>query len=207
MSIYERVDRDGKSKETCRDPFDQSVLAALVENPAILMVATVDHINATLLHSNRHLESFKWIYFRADTFEFPLHEVLAGHSSLLGLDSKNNNSLTLLDCENAARQLQGGLQNNPGYNIHTTTTHITKKSGQPMRKKIDEKPTVEGWSTCENCTIENQAHSLSSLDVLWKSDEFLVSSDTALRQQLTEFSDHRILRYLMQYQQDGFRDS
>ncbi|VDP26240.1 unnamed protein product [Heligmosomoides polygyrus] len=72
-----------------------------------------------------------------------------------------------------------------------------------------------------------QAHSLSSLDVLWQSlatnsrsifrlfyamyfdinepvafwdlfnaakDDFLVSSDTALRQQLVEFSDHRILR-------------
>ncbi|PIO63114.1 hypothetical protein TELCIR_15301 [Teladorsagia circumcincta] len=35
-----------------RDPSEQSVLAALVESHAVLMVATVDHINATLLHTS-----------------------------------------------------------------------------------------------------------------------------------------------------------
>ncbi|KIH64970.1 origin recognition complex subunit 2 [Ancylostoma duodenale] len=37
-----------------RDPSDQAVLATLAANPAVLMLATVDHINATLLWTNAH---------------------------------------------------------------------------------------------------------------------------------------------------------
>ncbi|KAK6014228.1 clathrin adaptor complex small chain [Ostertagia ostertagi] len=75
-----------------RDPSEQSVLAALVESHAVLMVATVDHINASLLHTSHQLQLFNWIYYRADTFIFSWQEILAGQSTLLGLNPKNNQS-------------------------------------------------------------------------------------------------------------------
>lgn len=148
-----------------RDPLDQSVLAALVENPAVLMLATVDHINATLLHTSRHLESFKWVYCRVDTFEFPSQELLAGHSSLLRLNPKSSNlvhSLSSLD------MLWKSLATN-SRSIFRLFFSLFFNNKEP----------VAFWDLFSVAR-----------------DEFLVSSDMALRQQLIEFSDHRILRWM-----------
>ncbi|VDN24928.1 unnamed protein product, partial [Cylicostephanus goldi] len=87
------------------------------------------------------LESFKWVYCRADTFAYPTEELLAGQSSLLGLT--NSRSIFRLF-----------------YAMYFTTN-------EPV-------PFWDLFSAAK--------------------DDFLVSSDTALRQQLVEFNDHRVLR-------------
>uniref|UniRef100_A0A0K0D2U5 Origin recognition complex subunit 2 n=1 Tax=Angiostrongylus cantonensis TaxID=6313 RepID=A0A0K0D2U5_ANGCA len=148
-----------------RDQFDQSVLAALAENPAVLMLATVDHINATLLHTNRHLESFKWVYYRADTFEFPSQELLAGRSSLLGL---NSNCYSLVHSLSSLDVLWKSLATN-SRSIFRLFFSLFFNNKEP----------VAFWDLFSAAK-----------------DEFLVSSDMALRQQLVEFSDHRILRWI-----------
>lgn len=147
-----------------RDPSDQSVLAALAESPAILMVATVDHINASLLHTTQQLESFNWIYYRANTFAFSWQEILAGHSSLLGLNPKSNQSAHSLSSLDVLWQ-----------SLATNSRSIFRLF-YAMYFDINEP--VAFWD------LFNAAK-----------DDFLVSSDTALRQQLVEFSDHRILRW------------
>ncbi|KAJ1371647.1 hypothetical protein KIN20_033632 [Parelaphostrongylus tenuis] len=148
-----------------RDPSDQSVLAALAENPAILMLATVDHINATLLHTNRQLESFNWVYYRADTFEFPAQELLAGRSSLLGLNPKSNNMVHSLSSLDVLWK-----------SLATNSRSIFRLFFSMF---FDNKAPVVFWDLFSAAK-----------------DEFLVSSDVALRQQLVEFSDHRILRWM-----------
>uniref|UniRef100_A0A0N4WVG2 Origin recognition complex subunit 2 n=1 Tax=Haemonchus placei TaxID=6290 RepID=A0A0N4WVG2_HAEPC len=139
-------------------------LAALVESPAVLMVATVDHINATLIQTNHHLQSFNWIYYRADTFIFSWKEIIAGQSVLLGLNPKSNqttHSLSSLDVlwQSLAANSRLILRMFYAMFFHT-------------------KEPVAFWDLFSAAK-----------------DEFLVSSDTALRQQLVELSDHRILKW------------
>ncbi|XGW10829.1 hypothetical protein V3C99_012378 [Haemonchus contortus] len=147
-----------------RDPSEQSVLAALVESPAVLMVATIDHINATLLQTNHHLQSFNWIYYRADTFIFSWKEIIAGQSVVLGLNPKSNqttHSLSSLDV------LWQSLAANSRLILRMFYAMF-----------FHNKEPVAFWDLFSAAK-----------------DEFLVSSDTALRQQLVELSDHRILKW------------
>ncbi|RCN37118.1 origin recognition complex subunit 2 [Ancylostoma caninum] len=147
-----------------RDPSDQAVLATLAANPAVLMLATVDHINATLLWTNVLLESFNWVYCRADTYIFPADELLAGQSSLLGLNPKSSHSAHSLSSLDVLWQ-----------SLATNSRSIFRLFYAMF---------------CAN----NEPVAFWDLFSAAK-DDFLVSSDTALRQQLVEFSDHRILRY------------
>ncbi|KAK6021424.1 origin recognition complex subunit 2, partial [Ostertagia ostertagi] len=153
-----------------RDPSEQSVLAALVESHAVLMVATVDHINASLLHTSHQLQLFNWIYYRADTFIFSWQEILAGQSSLLGLNPKSNQSTHSLSSLDVLWQSLAANSRSILRIFYAMFFH----SKEP----------VAFWDL----------FTAASKRLLLK-DEFLVSSDTALRQQLVEFSDHRILRW------------
>ncbi|KAK6736058.1 hypothetical protein RB195_018999 [Necator americanus] len=155
---------DNIDSASLRDPYDQAVLAALAENPAVLMLATVDHINATLIWNSILLESFNWAYCRADTFTFPADEILAGQSSLLGLNPKTSHSAHSMSSLDVLWQ---SLASN-SRSIFRLFYGMLFSFNKP----------VAFWD------LFNAAK-----------DEFLVSSDTALRQQLVEFNDHRILRW------------
>ncbi|KHJ92561.1 origin recognition complex subunit 2 [Oesophagostomum dentatum] len=147
-----------------RDSADQEVLATLVENPAVLMIATIDHINATLLWTSVLLESFKWVYCRADTYTYPADELLAGQSSLLGLNPKTSHSAHSLSSLDVLWQ---SLATN-SRSIFRLFYAMFFSANEP----------VSFWDLFSAAK-----------------DDFLVSSDTALRQQLVEFNDHRVLRW------------
>ncbi|VDM78736.1 unnamed protein product, partial [Strongylus vulgaris] len=140
----------------------------LAENPAILLVATIDHINATLLWTSVLLDSFQWVYCHADTFAFSTEELLAGHSSLLGLNPKNTHSAHSLSSLDVLWQ---SLATN-SRSIFRLFYAMFFSTNEP----------VSFWDLFSAAK-----------------DEFLVSSDTALRQQLVEFSDHRVLRYAFHF--------
>ncbi|KAK5986016.1 Origin recognition complex subunit 2, partial [Trichostrongylus colubriformis] len=147
-----------------RDPSGQAVLAELAGSPAVLMVATVDHINATLLHTSHQLQSFNWVYYRVDTFIFSWQEILAGQSALLGLNPKSNQSTHSLSSLDVLWQ---SLASNSRSILRIFYAMF-----------FENKEAVAFWDLFSAAK-----------------DEFLVSSDAALRQQLVEFSDHRILRW------------
>ncbi|PIO72896.1 origin recognition complex subunit 2 [Teladorsagia circumcincta] len=128
------------------------------------MVATVDHINATLLHTSHQLQLFTWIYYRADTFIFSWQEILAGQSTLLGLNPKSNQSTHSLSSLDVLWQSLAANSRSILRIFYAMFFH--------------NKEPVAFWDLFSAAK-----------------DEFLVSSDTALRQQLVEFSDHRILRW------------
>ncbi|GMT13516.1 hypothetical protein PFISCL1PPCAC_4813, partial [Pristionchus fissidentatus] len=147
---------------------DMEVLAILCSSPYFHLVASAQHNNRMILWNSRSIASFNWLHVNIDTWLPAEAEIFAGSSSLLGLSSAAsaaNHTISSLEV------LWQSLNNNARFIFHAI------------------------FSLVYGTQAEGEAKSVSFWDLFNVSkDNFWVSSDAALRQQLVEFSDHRLIR-------------
>jgi len=149
---------------TLRTAKVQSTLATLASHPMVHLVCSIDHINAPLIWDQQCLSKLNLIWFDCTTF-LPYLEESGGADSLM---VKKTGQLALAS-------------------LGSVWASLT-----PNAKKI--------YTIIINYQIENmeevenyQGFSFMELYRMCRS-EFLVASDLALRAQLTEFRDHKLVK-------------
>jgi len=151
---------------TLRNDKSQTVIAQLAAHPLIHLVCSIDHINAPLLWDQNKLSKLNFIWFDTTTF-LPYREETLNESSLM---VKNSGALAL-----------------------NSLTHVFA-SLTPNAKKIY---IIIIKFQMENLDSEGDGNyqGLSFMELYRKCrSEFLVPSDLALRAQLTEFRDHKLIK-------------
>uniref|UniRef100_A0A915PTD6 Origin recognition complex subunit 2 n=1 Tax=Setaria digitata TaxID=48799 RepID=A0A915PTD6_9BILA len=145
-----------------RATLEQWALAEFAKAKHTHIIATVDHINKSLLWTQKLLNAFNFLFINVNTMQAYKAEVYAGYSKLLGLNPKGS-----------------------GY-IHTFASldvvwmSLTSNSRSLLRL-------ITNYYYRRRKPLE-----FFELFRLAR-DEFLVSTDAALRQQLNEYDDHRLI--------------
>ncbi|GMS82229.1 hypothetical protein PENTCL1PPCAC_4404, partial [Pristionchus entomophagus] len=147
---------------------DMEVLAILAAAPHFHIIASAQHVNRMFLWNMRSIATFSWRHENIDTWMPMEAEIFAGSSSLLGLSSAEsaaNHTISSLEV------LWQSLNANARFIFHAIFSLIygTDATSDPK--------SIAFWD------LFNVSK-----------DNFWVSSDAALRQQLVEFSDHRLIR-------------
>jgi len=151
---------------TLRNDKSQTVIAQLAAHPLIHLVCSIDHINAPLLWDQNKLSKLNFIWFDTTTF-LPYREETLNESSLM---VKNSGALAL----------------NSLTHVFASLTPNTKKIYIIIIKFQMENMEAEG---------DGNYQGLSFMELYRKCrSEFLVPSDLALRAQLTEFRDHKLIK-------------
>jgi len=143
----------------------QDVLASLAGHPKIHLICSIDHINAPLIWDQRRLSKLNFIWFDCTTF-LPYREETGGETNLM------------------TRQT-GGLQLASLASVWASLT--------PNAKKVFLKIVHYQMENTETGTVDYPGLSFMELYRICRAD-FLVASDLALRAQLTEFRDHKLIR-------------
>lgn len=147
-----------------RNDNSQNCLSILAQSPSIYILASIDHINATLLWDQTKLSHFRWVWHDTTTYEPYIDEVsyenslLVQRSETVGLSSLNHiiEALTPNAC---------GI-----FNL--------------LAKNQLEKSSLDGVYL-----------GMSFNDCYRKCREkFFVNNDVALRTQLIEFRDHKLIK-------------
>lgn len=152
---------------TLRNSKAQNVLSRLAACPRIHLVATVDHINASLIWDQSKLSRYRWLWYDVTTYE-PYKDETSFEDSLLLLTSGTGigGSLALSGLVHVARSLT--------------------PNARGIFKLLAEYQIEESKS--------NNYLGLSFSDLYQMCREkFLVNSELTLRTQLTEFLDHKLV--------------
>ena len=162
-----------------RPHYCQVVLSKLANAPGINMIASIDHINASLIWEQKLALSFNWLTFDATTFQSYKYE------------TSNEGSLAL----------QGGFvegQCNGGL-VLSGLLHVTESLTRNAKACF--KLLVEDHLETES--IKNNEEQGMSFAELYRKcrEKFIVNSEINLRAHLTEFLDHKLL--LMKKSLDG----
>jgi len=162
-----------------RPHYCQVVLSKLANTPGINMIASIDHINASLIWEQKLALSFNWLTFDATTFQPYKYE------------TSNEGSLAL----------QGGFvegQCNGGL-VLSGLLHVTESLTRNAKACF--KLLVEDHLETES-NKNNEEQGMSFAELYRKCREkFIVNSEINLRAHLTEFLDHKLL--LMKKSLDG----
>ncbi|MFH4976381.1 hypothetical protein AB6A40_003090 [Gnathostoma spinigerum] len=145
-----------------REKIQQQALAELAKGRNIFIIASIDHVNATLLWNQPMLNAFRFIWVNADTMLTYSVELLASDSKLLGLSAKT-----------------------AGTTHSVTSIDVVWQSLTTNSRMILYKLAKLFYSTRQPIEFFQLFRCVR--------DDFLVSSDIALRQQLIEFHDHRLI--------------
>lgn len=153
----------------------QSVLSRLAATCGIHIVASIDHINASLIWEQRIALNFNWLSFDATTFE-PYSE-----------ETNNECSMALASGQGVAG---GGLVLSGLLHV---TESLTRNARACFRILVEDQ--LEGG--------EGDANEGMSFSELYRRcrEKFIVNSELTLRAHLTEFIDHKLLT--MRKNQDG----
>ncbi|KAF8360908.1 orc-2, partial [Pristionchus pacificus] len=147
---------------------DMEVLAILAASAHYHIVASAQHVNRMLLWNMRSVASFNWKHEHVNT-DLPMQaEIFAGASTLLGLCSAESVSTHTIS---SLEVLWLSLNDNARAIFHAIFSLVYGTEPDAAAKS------VSFWDLFNLCK-----------------DEFWVSSDAALRQQLVEFCDHRLIR-------------
>ncbi|PAV63385.1 hypothetical protein WR25_06321 isoform B [Diploscapter pachys] len=158
--------------ENFRSEVCQSVFSALGSKNAVRIIASVNHINAMSIWNTSQLSALNWIPVEVSTWQVSLKDIENCDSSFLGFDKRNNKMThSLTSLDIFWKSL--AVNSRSIFRLFFAM-HFTNGQTNP----------VSFWD------LFNAAK-----------DEFLVSTDTALRTQLVEFKDHCIIR--MSRSEDG----
>lgn len=147
-----------------RDANSQNCLSILAQSPSIHILASIDHINATLMWDQTKLSHFRWLWHDATTYEPYVDEV------------SYENSLLVQKSETV------GL---------SSLNHIIEALTPNARRIFD----LLAEYHLEKSGSEGTYFGMSFADCYQKCREnFLVNSDLALRTQLIEFRDHKLIK-------------
>jgi origin recognition complex subunit 2 len=146
----------------------QSALAALAETPNIHLVGSIDQINAGLLWDNVKSARFNWIYHDATTF---------------------NDYLVETSFENTL--LMGANENGGARGVQHVLASLTS-NGRGIFRVLAEYQMLE--MEINNVDRGSEQVALPYQQYFEKCrEQFLVSTETGMRSQLTEFKDHKVI--------------
>lgn len=149
----------------------QTILSTLAQSPNIYLIASVDQINAALLWDNVKSSRFNWIWHDATTFDDYLVET-----------SYENTLLT------SAGEMTGirGAQ----FVLRSLTSNGRGVFSILVKEQLD---AMEAAKVADHLQ-GNESYGLSYHQYFQKCREsFFATSDTAMRSQLTEFRDHKLI--------------
>ncbi|VDK66834.1 unnamed protein product [Onchocerca ochengi] len=145
-----------------RATLEQWALAEFAKAKHTHIIATVDHINKSLLWTQKLLNAFNFLFINVNTMQAYKTEVYAGCSKLLGLNPKGSGYVHTFSSLDVVWM---SLTSNSRSLLHLITNYYYRK-----------KKPVEFFELFRLAR-----------------DEFLVSTDAALRQHLNEYNDHRLI--------------
>ncbi|VDO43331.1 unnamed protein product [Onchocerca flexuosa] len=145
-----------------RATLEQWALAEFAKAKHTHIIATVDHINKSLLWTQKLLNAFNFLFINVNTMQAYKTEVYAGCSKLLGLNPKGSGYMHTFSSLDVVWM---SLTSNSRSLLHLITNYCYRK-----------KKAVEFFELFRLAR-----------------DEFLVSTDAALRQHLNEYNDHRLI--------------
>lgn len=151
---------------TLRNEKSQSVLACLAAHPRVHLVCSIDHINAPLVWDQDKLAKLNLIWFDCTSFLPYSEETGGGHSLMV----KQSGALALSSLSSVWASLTP--------NAKKIYTIIIRYQMENM-----EAETTDGYSGFSFMELYRMCRL-----------EFLVPSDLALRAQLTEFRDHKLVK-------------
>ncbi|CAO3590168.1 unnamed protein product [Absidia cylindrospora] len=151
-----------------RNENSQAALASLAETPNIHLVGSIDQINAGLLWDNVKSTRFNWIYHDATTF---------------------NNYLVETSFENTL--LMGANENGGARGVQHVLASLTS-NGRGIFRVLAEYQMLE--MEVNNVDRGSEQVGLPYPQYFEKCrEQFLVSTETGMRSQLTEFKDHKVM--------------
>ncbi|CAG9533152.1 unnamed protein product [Cercopithifilaria johnstoni] len=145
-----------------RATIEQWALAEFAKAKHTHIIATVDHVNKSLLWTQKLLNAFNFLFINVNTMQAYKAEVFAGYSKLLGLSPKGSGYVHTFSSLDVVWM---SLTNNSRSLLQLITNHYYRKK-KPL----------------EFFELFRLAR-----------DEFLVSTDAALRQHLNEYNDHCLI--------------
>lgn len=145
-----------------RATLEQRALAEFAKAKHTHIIATVDHVNKSLLWTQKLLNAFNFLFINVNTMQAYKTEVFAGYSKLLGLNPKGSGYMHTFASLDVVWM---SLTNNSRSLLQLITSYYYRK-----------KKPVEFFELFHLAR-----------------DEFLVSTDAALRQHLNEYNDHRLI--------------
>uniref|UniRef100_A0A914H470 Origin recognition complex subunit 2 n=1 Tax=Globodera rostochiensis TaxID=31243 RepID=A0A914H470_GLORO len=155
-----------------RSRVHQTAFSVLANARNVQLIASVDHVNAALIWDQPLRDAFAWLHYPISTYRCYENEVMADGTRLLGLDAKGNAKHTMSSLD---------------VFWEATTSNMRKILTQLALHA----PSKEKRGVMNSLGIPKFCRILK--------DEFATTSETALRQQLIEFCDHR----LVQVHKDG----
>ncbi|KAL3994180.1 Origin recognition complex subunit 2 family protein [Acanthocheilonema viteae] len=145
-----------------RATLEQWALAEFAKAKHTHIIASVDHVNKSLLWTQKLLNAFNFLFINVNTMQAYKAEVFAGYSKLLGLNPKGSGYMHTFASLDVVWM---SLTNNSRSLLQLIANHYYRKK-KPL----------------EFFELFHLAR-----------DEFLVSTDAALRQHLNEYNDHRLI--------------
>ena len=150
---------------TLRGETAQTALSILAQSPSVHLLASIDHINAPLLWDQKKLSRFNWLWYDVTTYE-PYRQETSYENSLL---VQQSGSLALSSLQHVTESL---------------TPNARGIFELLVRYQLDNRAENEGTylgMSFHDCYLKCR-------------ERFLVTSDLTLRAQLTEFTDHKLVR-------------
>lgn len=163
-----------------RNAKTQGVLSVLAAAPHIHLIASSDHLNCALLWNSTLAARFNWIWHDGTTFAPFVHET-ANESTLLGEAGQPT--------VRSVGQVLRSLTANARGIFAVLARHQLEQAGDsgPAPDDAADGGGQDGGDGAR-AGLTFAAYYAKCLDL------FLVSNDVALRSQLTEFRDHRIIQ-------------
>jgi len=149
---------------TLRSSKVQAALSDLASHPLVHLVCSIDHINAPLIWDQHCLAQLNLLWFDCTTF-LPYTEEAGGADSLM---VKKTGQLALASLASVWASLTPNAKK-----IYTIL----------LRYQLDHGAEVDNYAGLAFMELYRQCRT-----------QFLVASDLALRAQLTEFRDHKLVR-------------
>jgi origin recognition complex subunit 2 len=161
----------------------QTVLSVLAAASGVRLVASADHVQGALLWSGPLAARFNWVWHDGTTFAPFTHET-AGEASVLG----DVGQATVRSVGHVLRSLTANARDI--FTLlarHQLEQDACRRSDRDAGEDGDDDGGDGGGAGAER-GLSFAAYYAKCLD------DFLVSNDVALRAQLTEFRDHRIIQ-------------
>ncbi|KAG2003279.1 DNA replication origin binding protein [Coprinopsis cinerea AmutBmut pab1-1] len=178
----------------------KAVLGLLAMNPKIHIVASIDHLNATLLWSSSEVFARKPAEASSTTavrgFSWLWHDLttLAPYDAELAYADRSSISGANIG---ARRKADLAMAQNPAAMSETAASHILASVTQKAKKLfilLGKKQLESIEDAGDKATNDLQQHGMS-YDALFNAarDDFIAVNDTALRALLGEFRDHSLV--------------
>uniref|UniRef100_A0A915DZM4 Origin recognition complex subunit 2 n=1 Tax=Ditylenchus dipsaci TaxID=166011 RepID=A0A915DZM4_9BILA len=153
-----------------RDPIQQEALSILARSNHVHLIATIDHVNGTMLWDQKTRDSFNWLLVPFSTMRVCGGEMLAGESKILGLDIKQS-----------------------GWSHNMASLEVFWQATTQNSRKILQQLAIHAGSTKDKKSEEGSTSLMLPDFCKILRIEFATTSEPVLRQQLTEFIDHQLI--------------